>query len=66
MRRYYFQLLNEHYDDLGAFLLDGSHKESAINRAKRWMRENKVLEATLSVNSMATDNILDMILITIK
>lgn len=66
MRRYYFQLLNEHYDDLGAFLPDGSHKESAINRAKRWMRENKVLEATLSVNSMATDNILDMILITIK
>ena len=66
MRRYYFQLLNDRYDDLGAFIPDGSHKETAINRAKRWMRENKVPEATLSVNSMATSNILDMILITIK
>lgn len=66
MRRYYFQLLNDRYDDLGAFIPDGSHKETAINRAKRWMRKNKVPEATLPVNSMATSNILDMILITIK
>lgn len=65
MRRYYFQLLNEQYEDLGAFIPDGSHKPTAMNRAETWMRENNVLEATLSVNSMVTGNILDMILITI-
>ncbi|MDE6246214.1 MAG: hypothetical protein K2M41_00015 [Muribaculaceae bacterium] len=66
MKRYYYQLVDEQYDELGAFIPDGSHKETAENRAKVWMRENNVSEATLVVNSMRTDNILDMILITIK
>ena len=66
MKRYYYQLVDEQYDELGAFIHDGSHKETAENRAKVWMRENNVSEATLVVNSMRTDNILDMILITIK
>ena len=39
MKRYYFQLLDEQYNDLGAFIPDGSNKQSAINRAKRWMQE---------------------------
>lgn len=66
MRRYFYQLLDEQNNDLGVFLPDGSHKQSAVNRAKVWMKENNVQEATLSVNSLATCNILDMILITIK
>lgn len=61
MKRYYFQLLNESYDDLGALIPDGSSKQSAINRAKRWMNENGVKYAQLSVNSMRTDNILEII-----
>ena len=61
MKRYYFQLLNESYDDLGALIPDGSSKQSAINRAKRWMNENGVKYAQLSVNSMKTDNILEII-----
>ncbi len=61
MKRYYFQLLNESYDDLGALIPDGSSKQTAINRAKRWMKENGVKYAQLSVNSMRTDNILDII-----
>lgn len=61
MKRYYFQLLNESYDDLGALIPDGSSKQIAINRAKRWMKENGVKYAQLSVNSMRTDNILDII-----
>ena len=61
MKRYYFQLLNESYDDLGALIPDGSSKQTAINRAKRWMNENGVKYAQLSVNSMRTDNILEII-----
>ncbi len=65
MKRYYFELLNEFYDNLGALIPDGSHKSTAVNRAKVWMRANNVSEATLTVNSMATENILDMITITL-
>lgn len=61
MKRYYFQLLNESYDDLGALIPDGSSKQTAVNRAKRWMNENGVKYAQLSVNSMKTDNILELI-----
>jgi len=61
MKRYYFQLLDDDYNDLGALIPDGSSKQSAINRAKRWMRENNVSQAQLSVNSMITDNILEII-----
>lgn len=61
MKRYYFQLLNESYDDLGALIPDGSSKQTAVNRAKRWMKENGVKSAVLSVNSMKTDNLLDVI-----
>lgn len=61
MKRYYFQLLNESYDDLGALIPDGSNKQTAINRAKRWMNENGFKYAQLSVNSMRTDNILEII-----
>lgn len=65
MKRYYFQLLNEAYDDLGALIPDGRCKQTAINHAKRWMKENGVKSAQLSVNSMRTDNILDIIEITL-
>ncbi len=65
MKRYYFQLLDEEYNDLGAFIPDGSHKSTAINRAKRWMQENGVEEAQLSVNSMLTDNVIEIIAITL-
>lgn len=61
MKRYYFQLLDEQYNDLGTFIPDGSNKQSAINRAKRWMQENEIKHAQLSVNSMITDNVLDII-----
>ena len=61
MRRYWFELTDEHYNDLGAFIPDGSNKQAAVNRARRWMRENGVKFATLEVNSMRTDNLLDSI-----
>lgn len=60
MKRYWFQLLTESYDELGAMIPDGSNKVSAVNRAKRWMQQNGVDSAVLAVNSMATSNILDM------
>lgn len=61
MKRYYFELLDNEYNDLGAFIPDGSSKQTAINRAKRWMKNNGVKFAMLSVNSIRTSNILDII-----
>lgn len=61
MKRYYFNLLDDDYNDLGAFIPDGSSKKTALNRAKRWMAENGLNKAQLEVNSMATDYILEMI-----
>ncbi len=61
MKRYWFQLLTEGYDELGALTPDGSSKTTALNRAKRWMEQNGVDSAILAVNSMVTSNILDMI-----
>ena len=63
MKRYWYELLDERYNDLGAAIPDGSNKQSAVNRAKRWMKENGVKTTNLSVNSMATGNILDTIYI---
>ena len=46
---------------MGAAIPDGSNKRAAINRARQWMRDNGVARATLAVNSMRTDNLLDAI-----
>lgn len=61
MRRYYFELTDENYNDLGAFIPDGSSKLAAIGKAKKWMQEHSVRRAILAVNSMKTDNLLDVI-----
>lgn len=61
MRRYWFELLDDSYNDLGAFIPDGSNKQAAINRARQWMKGNGVAQAKLSINSMRTGNILDII-----
>lgn len=61
MRRYYFELLDENYNDLGASIPDGSSKQAAINKAKKRMRENGIKYAQLSVNSMITGNLLQCI-----
>ena len=45
----------------GAALPDGSNRQAAINRARQWMRDNGVRKAVLVVNSMRTDNLLDVI-----
>lgn len=61
MKRYYFELLDAEYNDLGAFIPDGSNKQTAERRAARWMRENGVKSAKLSVNSLRTSNLLEVI-----
>lgn len=65
MKRYWFTLMDEAYEDLGVSIPDGSSKTTAVNRAKRWMKENGVKSAQLQVNSMRTDNILEFIDITL-
>lgn len=61
MRRYYFELLDENNNDLGAMIPDGSDKRAAIKKARRWMNDNDIKKAVLSVNSMRTGNLLDAI-----
>lgn len=61
MKRYWFELTDEHYNDLGAAIPDGSNKQAAINKARQWMRDNSVAKAKLAVNSMRTDNLIDVI-----
>lgn len=61
MRRYWFELEDDRYNELGAAIPDGSSKQAAINRARQWMKDNGVKVAKLIINSMRTDNILDVI-----
>lgn len=61
MRRYWFELTDEHYNDLGADIPDGSNRQAAINRARQWMRDNGIRKAVLAINSMRTGNLLDAI-----
>ena len=65
MKRYWFTLMDEAYEDLGVSIPDDSSKTTAVNRAKRWMKENGVKSAQLQVNSMRTDNLLEFIDITL-
>lgn len=59
--RYYFELTDEHYNDLGAFIPDGSNRQVAINKARQWMKDNGFKKAVLAINSMRTGNLLDVI-----
>lgn len=61
MAAYWYGLEDEKLQDLGAFIKDGNNKQTAINAAKRWMRENNVNKARLTVNSMRTSNLLNVI-----
>ena len=61
MKRYYFELIDENFTSLGANIADGSNKNTALNAAKRFMKDNGLIYAQLQVNSMLTDNILDII-----
>jgi len=61
MKRYWFALMNNYYNDLGALIPDGSNKQTAVNHAKRWMQDNGVKTAQLQVNSMRTNNLLEFI-----
>lgn len=61
---YWFSLLDKDYNELNASIPDGSNKQTAINQSKRWMKENGITTAQLSVNSMRTDNILEIMEIT--
>ena len=61
MRRYWFELEVGNGTGLGAALPDGSNRQAAINRARQWMRDNGVRKAVLTVNSMRTDNLPDVI-----
>lgn len=61
MKRYYFELLDENFTSLGANIADGSNKNTALNAAKRFMKANGIIYAQLQVNSILTENILDII-----
>ena len=66
MKRYYFTLMDEKYNELDAFIPDGSHKQSAVNYARKWMKDNNIQFASLDVSSIRTGNLLDVIDISIS
>ena len=61
MRRYWYELEDEHCNDPSVFIPDGSDKETAVGHARRWMKKNGVKAARLIVYSMRTDNLIDVI-----
>lgn len=61
MKRYWFELEDERHQDLGAAIPDGSSKQVAINKARQWIKDNGIKRAMLVINSMRTDNLLDVI-----
>ena len=63
MKRYYFNLLTEDYEDLEAPIPDGSSKTAAAKIAKKWMVEKGIKSASLQANSIKTEEILDWIYI---
>ena len=65
MKRYYFELTDRSYNEVGTILPYWYSKEVAVRQAKRWMAENSIVLATLIVNSLRTSNVLDVIYIDI-
>lgn len=63
MRRYYFNVLREDYSEIDSIHIpDGSSKQSALNLARRLVKEYGIKDAFyLEVNSMVTSNLLDII-----
>lgn len=66
MKTYWFELLDEDFHDLGIAIKDGNNVDVAIDEAKRRMRECGITYAELSVNSMDTNDLLDVISIEIE
>ena len=62
---YTFRLLGPDLEDTGVFIADGNNKQTAENKARRWMKENGIPFATLEVSSFRTSNLLDAIDITL-
>ena len=60
-RRYYFDLLDENYNDLNIAISDSWSKNTAIRQARGKMAERGIRKAKLSVNSLRTNDILDVI-----
>ena len=46
---------------MDAAIPEGSNMQVAINRARRWMRDNGISKATLVINSMRTGNLLGVV-----
>ena len=61
MKRYWFELTDDRYKDLGAAIPDGSNKQTTINKARQWMKDNGIKRASLAISSMRTNNLLDVI-----
>lgn len=63
MKRYYYELMDENYSSYEAAIPDGRIKARAIAQAKRAMRGLGIRRALLTVNSMRTSKLLDIITI---
>lgn len=65
MGRYYFEVTDENYNDLGLLVSDDCSKLAAIGKVKKWMRENRVSRTILAIKSTKTNYLLEVIKIDI-
>lgn len=61
MKRYYYELMDDNYNSYEVSIPDGRIKARAIAQAKRIMKQKGLKTAILSINSLKTSDILDMV-----
>lgn len=61
MKTYYFELMDKNNNSYNVLIPEGQSKTKASAQARRIMRALGIRKALLSVNSMRTSNILDII-----
>lgn len=63
MKRYWSVISEKGVQNLRKVIPDGTNKQDAISKARKWIKDNGVKSAFLIGSSIRTDRILDMILI---
>lgn len=63
MKRYWSVISEKGVQDLRKVIPDGTSKQDAIRKARKWIKDNAVKSAFLVGSSIRTDKLLDVILI---
>lgn len=63
MKRYWSVMSKKGVQDLRKVIPDGTSKQAAINKARKWIKDNGVKSAFLLGSSIRTGKLLNVILI---